>query len=134
MEEFSVAENEIVKSSTESAHDNFISNGPKIIGFKNFTNHAGATSLIYMLKNQLANNYRTVAIEVNKRDFMFFNDKDMVSCRSVEFNNMLLKYKDANVILVDLNDLEVNFSNLCSDIIYSICLCVFFRATTCKQS
>lgn len=119
MEEFSVAENEIVKSSTESAHDNFISNGPKIIGFKNFTNHAGATSLIYMLKNQLANNYRTVAIEVNKRDFMFFNDKDMVSCSANELYDILAKYKDFNVILIDLNDLDKNVStNICSDIVY----------------
>ena len=95
-----------------------VTKGPLIIGIKNFTNHAGATSLIYMLKKELSKNYYTVAIEINKRDFMFFNDKDMVSCRPVEFNNMLLKYKDVNVILVDLNDLETNFSNLCSDIIY----------------
>ena len=93
-------------------------NGPKIIGFKNFTSHAGATSLIYMLKKELAKNYYTVAIEINKRDFMFFNDKDMVSCKASDFNNMLLKYTNVNVILVDLNDLDAISSSQCSDIIY----------------
>lgn len=98
--------------------ESVVTTGPLVFGIKNFTNHAGATSFVYMLKKELAKNYYVVAVEINKRDFMFFNDKDMVSCRSVEFNNMLLKYKDANVILVDLNDLDVTLSNLCSDIIY----------------
>lgn len=93
-------------------------NSPKIIGFKNFTNHAGATSLIYMLKKQLSKNYYTVAIEINKRDFMFFNDKDMVSCRDVELKNFLLKYKDVNIILIDLNDLDAVSYNVCSEIVY----------------
>ena len=101
-----------------TSEESAVVTGPLVIGVKNFTTHAGATSLVYMLKKELAKNYYVVAIEINKRDFMFFNDKDMVSCRNVEFNNMLLKYKDANVILVDLNDLDVTLSNLCSDIIY----------------
>ena len=101
-----------------TSEESAVVTGPLVIGIKNFTTHAGATSLVYMLKKELAKNYYVVAIEINKRDFMFFNDKDMVSCRNVEFNNMLLKYKDANVILVDLNDLDVTLSNLCSDIIY----------------
>jgi hypothetical protein len=91
----------------------------RIIGFKNFTAHAGATSLIYMLKKQLSKDYYTVAIEINKRDFMFFNDKDMVSCKGIEVNNYLSRYMDANVILVDLNDLDMAVaSSVCSDIIY----------------
>ena len=119
-----VAANNSTTTNNNSSNNNsfkeesVVVTGPLVIGVKNFTNHAGATSLVYMLKKELAKNYYVVAIEINKRDFMFFNDKDMVSCRSVEFNNMLLKYKDANVILVDLNDLDVTLSNLCSDIIY----------------
>lgn len=91
----------------------------RVIGIKNFTLHAGATSLIYMLKNQLSKDYYTVCIEINKRDFMFFNDKNMVSCKANEINNMLVKYKDANVILVDLNDLDMATAHsICKDIIY----------------
>ena len=108
--------------------DNYESNNVKIIGFKNFTNHAGATSLIYMLKKQLSKNYNVVALEVNKRDFIFFNDKDMVSCNANDIDNVINKHKTANVILVDLNDLDVVKSQkVCTDIIYlmeSSTLCI----------
>lgn len=91
----------------------------RVIGFKNFTAHAGATSLIYMLKKQLSKNYNVVAIEINKRDFIFYNDKDMMSCNSVEINNYLLNYQNANIILLDLNDLDISVSHsICSDVIY----------------
>lgn len=94
--------------------------GIRIIGFKNFTNHAGATSLIYMLKKQLSMNYYTVAIEINKRDFMFYNDKDMISCKSIELKNVITKYNsDCNVILIDLNDLDLATAHtVCDDVIY----------------
>ena len=72
-----------------------------------------------MLKKQLANNYYAVAVVVNKRDFLFFNDKDMISCNSNELANNLLKYKDAGVILIDLNDLDIATANsVCSEIVY----------------
>ena len=91
----------------------------RVIGFKNFTAHAGATSLIYMLRKQLSKDYYTIAVEINKSDFMFFDDKNMISCKANEINNILIKYKDANVILVDLNDLDMTIANsLCSDILY----------------
>ena len=91
----------------------------KVIGVKNFTSHSGATSLIYMMHKQLSKDYYTVSIEVNKRDFMFFNDANMVSCKATELENMVLKYKSANVILVDLNDLDLSLSHsICNEIIY----------------
>ena len=104
---------------TNSIMSNSSSNEIKIIGIKNFTNHAGATSLVYMLKKQLSKNYYTVAIEINKRDFMFFNDKDMISCKPVDLDNTLSKYKDANIILIDLNDLDLSTAySVCSDLLY----------------
>jgi len=109
---------DINASNVVTSNENVTSVGPRVIGIKNLTNHAGATSLIYMLKKQLSNNYYTVAIEVNKRDFLFFNDKEMVSCKAGEFSNFLLRYKDCNVILVDLNDLDKVSYKECSDIIY----------------
>lgn len=109
MEDISVPEVEAVSGS----------NGIRIIGFKNFTNHAGATSLIYMLKKLLVNNYYTVCIEVNKRDFLFYNDKDMISCSKADLNNTMLKYKDANIILLDLNDVDNSFAHsICTDVLY----------------
>ena len=91
----------------------------KIIGFKNLTSHAGSTSLIYMLKKQLSKNYYTIAIEINKRDFMFYMDKDMVSCKSLELKNMISKYNNCNIILIDLNDLDLATAHsVCDEVIY----------------
>ena len=91
----------------------------RVIGVKNFTSHAGATSLIFMLKKVLFKHYYTVAVEVNKRDFMFYRDNDMVSCDSKHFSECVSKFKDASVILVDLNDLDMTIANsICTDIIF----------------
>ena len=93
--------------------------GVRVIGVKNFTSHAGATSFIYMLKKVLSTNYYTVAIEVNKRDFMFYNDEDMVSCKAKEISNMIQKYQNASLILVDVNDLEMStMDSVCGEVIY----------------
>ena len=106
-------------SNVQSFNVEKISSDVRVIGFKNFTNHAGATSLIYMLKQQLSKHYYTVAIEVNKKDFMFYGDKNMLSCSEKDVNNMILQYRDANVILVDLNNMDISLCHsLCSDIIY----------------
>ena len=44
--------------------------GSRIIGIKNITDHAGSTTLIYMLKKELEQTYgmSVVAIEVNRHD------------------------------------------------------------------
>lgn len=103
----------------ENKSNEVVTNKTRVIGFKNATSHAGATSLIYMLKKELCKNYYTIAFEINKRDFMFFNDKDMVSCSSNEINNLLSKYGNYNLVLIDLNDLDdVVARSLCTDIIY----------------
>lgn len=109
---------DIVSLPQEELQESVVS-GVRVIGFKNFTDHAGATSLIYMLKKQLSNNYYVVAVEVNKKDFMFYNDKDMVSCPLKDLSNIIMKYKDANIILVDLNDVDPAVSySICGDVIY----------------
>ncbi len=96
-----------------------VSSDAIVIGFKNVTYHAGSTSLIYMLKKQLSQNYFTVAIEVNKKDFMFYNDKNMVSCNESELSNCLLQFRNANVVLVDLNNCDISHAHsLCKEVIY----------------
>ena len=93
--------------------------GAKIIGIKNYTSHAGATSLIYMMKKILSKNYYTVCIEVNKKDFMFYNDKKMVSCSASDLSQTIQSYSSANVILIDLNNLDLSLANsICTDVIY----------------
>lgn len=93
--------------------------GVRVIGFKNLTSHAGASTLIYMIKRQLSKNYYTIAVEINKKDFMFFNDKNMVSCTFNEVKSVMQKFKDANIVLVDLNDVDfTSCHSICDDVIF----------------
>ena len=94
------------------------SGGLRIVGFKNVTAHAGATTLVYMLKRHLEVAYNVVAIEVDKEDFRYFNDKSLKSTTSLDLAFNIANNPDAEVILVDLND--SNQTNLCNDIIYLI--------------
>lgn len=83
------------------------SNGVRIIGIKNVTASAGATSLIYMMKKQLETDYDVKAIEVDKKDFMYFRDKSLISSTSTEVGGLLAKYSNADVILLDVNDSKI---------------------------
>ena len=93
-------------------------NGPRIIGVKNITQQSGATSLIYMMMNQLKKNYSVVAVELDKRDFPNEN-KLMFSKSAAELGNFVVEHSDKDVILVDLNNAP-NAENLCGDVLYLI--------------
>lgn len=99
--------------------NNVISTGTYILGIKNVTEHSGATMLTYMLKQELKNMGKSVlAIEVDKRDFLYFNDKDMLSVDNNNLANELLRRKDVNVILIDLNK-DGNI-DVCNEVLYLI--------------
>lgn len=96
-----------------------VKDGVTIIGFINVTEHAGATTLIYMLKkelNQVYGSNNVVAIEINKNDFSLFNDKTMISTKENSIKSEISKYSSASVILIDLNNSEDN--SFCNDVIY----------------
>ncbi len=90
----------------------------KIIGFKNMTQHAGATTLIYMLRKMLSQFRNVAAIEVNKVDFLYFNDKDLVSTVSTDLPKELMKKQMCDVVLVDLNDYDD--VSICSQVYYLV--------------
>lgn len=91
--------------------------GVSIIGIKNVTENAGSTSLIYMMKKVLeAKGVNVVAIELNKRDFQYYGEKNMVSVSAEQLPAEVMKQKEANVILVDLND--SNQEDTCGDVLY----------------
>lgn len=94
------------------------SGGLRIIGFKNVTAHAGATTLVYMLKKHLEVAYNVVAIEVDNEDFRYFNDNSLKSTTSLDLSFTIANNPDAEVILIDLNDTKQ--ANLCNEIIYLI--------------
>ena len=93
------------------------SQGVKIIGVKNLTKQAGATTLIYMMKKALAKNYRVTAIEVDKRDFMYFNDKDLVSTTSQDVATVVAKHSNSEVILIDINNSQAA-EMVCGEVLY----------------
>ena len=90
----------------------------RIIGIKNITDSAGATSLIYMLKKVLSNYYNVMALEVDKRDFTYFKDKDTLTVKDDEINNIISKYNSIDIFLLDLN--KSNKEYLCTDVLYLV--------------
>lgn len=93
--------------------------GTRIIGIKNVTKQSGATSLTYMMKNELKDSYSVVAIEVGKSDFRYFNDRSLVSTTPTNIGNEVAKFMDKDVILIDINDCKPA-EDLCQDVIYLI--------------
>lgn len=93
--------------------------GTKIIGIKNVTKQSGATTLTYMMKNELKEAYSVVAIEVGKSDFRYFNDRSLISSTATEIGNHVAKYMDKDVILIDIND-NKQAEELCHEVIYLI--------------
>lgn len=91
----------------------------RVVGVKNVTEQSGATTLVYMMKKQLQKNYSVKAIEVDKRDFMYLNDKELISTNSDNLGNEIAKHSTAEVILIDINKSQIAES-MCSDIIYLI--------------
>lgn len=99
--------------------ENFPSMATRIIGIKNVTNQAGATTFIYMLKKELNASLgkgSVLAIEVDKSDFSVFNDKEMVSTTRNNLKSLLNKSMEYQIIIIDLNDFLDE--SICSDIYY----------------
>ena len=89
----------------------------KVIGFKNASPSAGATTLVYMLKRYLSEKHYVVALEVNKNDFGYFNEKDMYSINQQNLNAAINKFGNASYILVDINN---GNESVCDDMVYLI--------------
>lgn len=102
-------------TTTDSFHS--VSN-KRIIGIKNITDSAGATSLIYMLKKVLSSYYSVMALEVDKRDLTYFKDKDTLTVKDDEINNIISKYNSIDIFLLDLN--KSNKDYLCTDVLYLV--------------
>ncbi len=102
-------------TTTDSSHS--VSN-KRIIGIKNITDSAGSTSLIYMLKKVLSSYYSVMVLEVNKRDFTYFKDNDALTVKEDEISNVMDKYNNIDIFLLDLN--KSNKDYLCTDVLYLI--------------
>ena len=90
----------------------------RVIGIKNVTEHAGSTTLTYLLKKQLEKKYKVLAVEVDDNDFVFLNDKSLKHVSHMELSNLIATNYNVDVILVDLND--KGSEQVCSEILYLI--------------
>ena len=98
-----------------------VSNGVTVIGVKNVTVHAGATTFIYLLKKELSSVYgseNVIAVEIEKGDFQLFNERNMFTIKESEIQSFISKNSSANIILVDLNNCTND--TFCSDVLYLI--------------
>jgi len=93
--------------------------GIRTLGFINVTEAAGASSLIYMIKKELEETFRmaVLSIEVDKRDFLFFREQNMISTDKSSLAREMLNSRNFNYTLVDLNDYP---EPICDDTLYLI--------------
>ncbi len=102
----------------ESYYDDSLSSTTRVIGVKNLSEGAGATTLVYMMLKHLESNYSVCALEVDKRDFIYFDDKEMMSTTSADLPKELMKRRSYNVVLIDLN--TYSDPDICNDVIYLV--------------
>ena len=89
-----------------------------ILGIKNVTDSAGSTTLTYLIKKVLSDYYSTMAIEIDKRELMYFNDKDTLSVKEDLFDDTINNYSDVNFFVVDLGKSKKD--HLCDEVLYLI--------------
>jgi len=94
------------------------SKNKKILGIKNVTSGAGATTFCYLINKVLKEYYSTMLIEIDKRDLVFFNDKDTLSIKDDELDSVINKYDGVDIFIIDLNNSKKNY--LCTDILYLV--------------
>jgi hypothetical protein len=107
--------NSISEANEQKLEQGFI--GQRVIGIQNVTEHAGSTTLTYILKKHLNKLYKVKTVELDSEDFIYFNDRELEHISSTELSSYISKNNQAEVILVDLNG---NSEGLCNDVLYLI--------------
>ena len=89
-----------------------------ILGVKNVTNSAGSTTLVYLFKKILSEYYSVMGLEIDKNEFIYFNDKDLISVKEEEFDDTINKYSSIQFFVVDLG--KSNKEHLCNEVLYLV--------------
>lgn len=91
----------------------------RVLGIKNVTSNAGATTLAYLMRRELETIYgiSALAIEVNKRDFVYFNDNKLMSVNKNDLPRTIMNAGNYRVVIVDLNDAD---PSVCDDVLYLV--------------
>ncbi len=93
-------------------------NNKIILGIKNITDSAGATTLTYQIKKVLSDYYSTMALEVGKRELIYFNDKDTLSVKEDDLDDIFDKYNNIDFFVVNLGKSKKDY--LCNEVLYLI--------------
>ena len=102
---------------TEQAVQN---NTTVVYGIRNATEHAGATTLTYMMVKELSKIYgsdKVLGLELDKTDFKYFKQKNMISTTA---NNarQVIGQTNAKYIIIDLN--KSADTSMCNGVIYLV--------------
>ena len=91
----------------------------KVIGIKNVTLNAGSTTLTYLITKLLKNKSKknVVAMEINKDDFKYYQDRSMISVYEDNVINTINNI-NAEIIIVDLNNCKN--TGFCNEILYLV--------------
>lgn len=129
IQKFNSVSNSNTETNKETAGSKTVGNkysgghsGARVIGIKNITEHAGATTLAYMLKKELVSQYGNpdsfYVVEVDKREGSLFNDKNIISVSSAELERKVRELSYSKLIIVDLNN--YNEDSFCDEVLYLI--------------
>lgn len=105
-------------SNSNVTQDLHINNDRIILGIKNVTDEAGSTTLVYLLMKILSDYYNTMAIEVDRGELIYFNDKNTLTVKENDLDGVFDKYKNINFFIVDLGKCKKEY--LCTDVLYLI--------------
>ena len=117
---FKEVKEEKVESSENINYNDFEDRtGRIILGIRNVTDDFYSIKLSYMLKKTLETVYskNVLAVEINRKEFVYYNDKNMYSLTENQVNNFLNNNAMCDVIIVDLDD---NNDIKCDDEIYLV--------------
>ena len=92
-----------------------------VVGFRNVTEHAGTTTLIYKLKETLENrNHKHIAlVEVGTNDLSFFRLAETISIQENELDSCLANYSTRyDYVFVDLN--QTSNDSICNFVLYLV--------------
>lgn len=89
-----------------------------ILGIKNVTESAGSTTLTYLLKKVLSDYYSTMALEIDKRELTYFNDKDCITIKEDNIDDIINKYDSVNFFILDLGKSKKEY--LCNEVLYLV--------------
>lgn len=91
----------------------------RIIGIKNVTDEAGATTFCHMMVKELKKNYNVIGVEVDNNQFNYFNNKLLYSVSNRDLGKFIEKNKDKDAIIIDVNNNPVALG-MVQEVIYLV--------------